>query len=221
MTALTRVESSKIDRYQVLMAKGAWHDAAAMAIQIGRDATTTFGRQSWAEGAAFAAAKIGITLDSTGEKGPDFDAMVEQLDAEPRPAAHSNPTRLDRSAYTRAEALAEIVLAEAILDGQSALPGVTLWGRIASILPEAALQPMALELTNERLNAMVRDFIARITPSGTRILVMNEVSGVPWLELCICCDGAIPDLGYQCCFNPGHPGDCYSRPKGVYFQPER
>ena len=41
-------------------------------------------------------------------------------------------TRLDRSQYTLDDALCEIALAEAILDGMGAEKGLTLWGRIAS-----------------------------------------------------------------------------------------
>ncbi len=42
-------------------------------------------------------------------------------------------SRRDRSHYTLSDALDEIALAEAILDGMKAKPGVTPWGRIASI----------------------------------------------------------------------------------------
>lgn len=42
-------------------------------------------------------------------------------------------TRIDRSQYTLDDALREIALAEAILDGMGAEKGKTLWGRIASV----------------------------------------------------------------------------------------
>ena len=52
--------------------------------------------------------------------------------------------RLDRTQYTLKDALDEIALAEAILDGSGATEGLTLWGRIA------ALRQRIAELEGER-----------------------------------------------------------------------
>lgn len=54
---------------------------------------------------------------------------------------------MDRSKMTREELLSEIQNAELILDGCGAFPGLTLWGRIASIKPRLThAQPDAAPL---------------------------------------------------------------------------
>lgn len=34
------------------------------------------------------------------------------------------------------------------------------------------------------------------------------------------CNGAVPDMGYWCCLDIGHQGDCYTNVKKVYFKRE-
>jgi hypothetical protein len=62
---------------------------------------------------------------------PNF--MTEQERQELRMKPKMVTQRRDRSNDSREDLLAEILNAEVILDGMDAKPGLTLWGRIASI----------------------------------------------------------------------------------------
>lgn len=68
----------------------------------------------------------------------------------------------------------------------------------------------------KQIARQLSEWLREHTPPGTRLVVHND----SFLEVEVCCDGAVSHTAYVCCLKPGHKGDCYSRHKNVNFQRE-
>lgn len=74
------------------------------------------------------------------------------------------------------------------------------------------MTPQELDKIRQALSAFIREH----TPPGSRLVIHND----SFLEVEVCCDGAVSYTALICCLSPGHTGDCYSHHKKVNFQRE-
>jgi hypothetical protein len=71
------------------------------------------------------------------------------------------------------------------------------------------------EKTQEELEIQekIQEFIKSIAPEG-KTLWINECR---WIDVEITCGGSDSLMGYHCCLEPNHKGQCYSNEKKVDF----
>lgn len=80
--------------------------------------------------------------------------------------------------------------------------------------PDEACEHHRTQLEQD-LTARVRA-ILREVPDRHRAII----EGVPWVDVRVVCNGAVPLTAYYCCFKPQHSGQCFSSNKQVWFTPD-